>query len=95
MSVVVACSHPLAGLRSQSAKPVRHSITTHVPPVHAAVAFARLHTVPQRPQFIGLVLVLASHPLLRLLSQLPSPGLHTMPHWLFMHVAVPPVELHG
>jgi hypothetical protein len=95
LSVVVACSHPLAGFRSQSAKPARHSITTHVPPVHAAVAFARLQAPPQRPQCAVLVLVLVSHPLLALLSQLPRPGLHMIPHAPFVHVAVPPVELHG
>ncbi len=50
-------SQPFAALPSQSPKPALHAPSRHVPALHAAVAFAKVHTVPQLPQFAGSVAV--------------------------------------
>jgi hypothetical protein len=75
-SVVRLTSQPLAGLPSQSAKPVLQ-VNPHVPPVQLLVALARAgQTLPQAPQLVTELVRLASQPLERLLSQLPKPVAH-------------------
>jgi hypothetical protein len=55
-------SQPFAGLPSQSAQPVLHDATVQLPPLQPAVAWGRLHVVPQVPQLVGSVAVLTSQP---------------------------------
>jgi hypothetical protein len=62
-------SQPLTVLPSQFPKPELHALSAQVPPLHVAVAFARLQATPQPPQSVR-VLTLRSHPLFGLLSQL-------------------------
>ena len=63
-------SQPFDGRPSQSAKPALHAEITQTPALQPDVAFARLHTLPQVPQLLTVVLVLVSQPLLTLPSQL-------------------------
>jgi hypothetical protein len=72
--VWVLVSHPLAALPSQLPKPVAQAPSAHAPPAQVAAALAKLHTVPHAPQCAVLVVVLVSHPLVALPSQLPNPG---------------------
>ena len=46
-------SQPLEATPSQLPKPAVQLVTSHVPPLHADVALARLHTFPQPPQLFG------------------------------------------
>ncbi len=84
-------SQPLAGLPSQSAKPVSQRPTPHTPPVQSTVACGRaaqgrLHA----PQFITSVAVRVSQPLLTSPSQSSVPEAHTpMPQAPARHTAVP------
>ena len=58
VTVSSRASQPLAGFRSQSAKPMLHA-NPHTPPVHARVALARIgHALSHMPQSSGLVCVL-------------------------------------
>jgi hypothetical protein len=66
-------SQPLEGLPSQLPKFSAQLATAQAPALHAAVALARLHAAPQRPQLAALVLRLTSQPLPLLLSQLAKP----------------------
>jgi hypothetical protein len=50
--VRVSASQPLAGLPSQSAKPVRHAPREQVPAAQTAVALGKVHPLPQRPQLL-------------------------------------------
>jgi hypothetical protein len=87
---VVLISHPLPGAPSQLEKPGEQPVTTQEPPLHADVAFGRLHTFPQTPQWLGLEARLTHEPLqfVRPAPQLtvhaPAeqtlPGGHTTPH---------------
>ncbi len=54
-------SQPVVGIPSQSAKPARHAVRRHDPPMHAtaALAISREQSRPQAPQFIGSVAVVA------------------------------------
>ena len=72
-------SQPFAERPSQSAYPALQVAITQAPAVHPDVAFARLHTVPQAPQLLAVVLVLVSQPLTMLLSQLPYGAVQVMP----------------
>lgn len=54
-------SQPLAGRRSQSAKPVLHAPTVQAPAVHEAVALASAQVLPQAPQ-LAVVVVGVSQP---------------------------------
>jgi hypothetical protein len=74
LSVRVSTSQPLAGLRSQSAKPVAHAATAHAPTAHVAVALGSAQARPQAPQFAALVVSSASHPLAAAPSQSPKPA---------------------
>lgn len=73
---VVLVSQPVAYEPSQLAKPALHEATVQIPDTHAAVPFATEQTLPQVPQLLTSVLVLASQPLAGLPSQLAKPELH-------------------
>jgi len=75
--VRVFVSHPSSGSRLQSAKPEAHAML-HRPAAHDAVPLVALHTSPHAPQLRGSVLVLTSHPLAALASQLPKPAEHAV-----------------
>ena len=74
LSVRVSTSQPLAGLRSQSAKPVAQAITAQAPTAQVAVALGSAHTRPQAPQLDALVLRSVSQPLVARPSQSPKPA---------------------
>lgn len=69
-------SQPSAGFPLQSAKPWLHEAMAQAPLEHLAVAFARLQTVPQAPQFCVLFRMLISHPSAAMPLQSSNPGLH-------------------
>ena len=73
LSLRMSTSQPLAGLRSQSRKPVAQAATAHTPTAHRAVALGSAHTRPQAPQLAALVWVSVSQPLPAALSQSPKP----------------------
>jgi hypothetical protein len=88
VSVFRLVSHPLVGSPSQFAKPVAQ-VGAHTPFVQVVVPFALEQTVPQVPQFAGLVFRFASQPLAATPSQLPNPALQErMPHVPDEHVSV-------
>jgi hypothetical protein len=68
---VVFTSQPSAGSPSQSAKPPLQLAIAHFPAMQRLVPFARLHTLPQAPQFLGSVCSLTQAPL-----QLLRPAWH-------------------
>jgi hypothetical protein len=79
--VRVSVSQPLPAVLSQSPKPVVQLATRHAPPAQAAVALARAHIAPQRPQCATLVAVSTSQPLVALPSQSAADPIHAaMPH---------------
>jgi hypothetical protein len=86
--VVVGVSHPLAVLPSQLPHPVMHMPMPHAPPVHDARAFGTLHTLPQPPHAVGVVIRFVSQPLPALPSQSPKPGEHRALHIPIVHTAV-------
>ena len=95
-SAAMLTSQPLAGLLSQSAKPGRHAPMTHIPAAHAAVALARLQTIPHAPQLMGEALMFVSQPLTGLLSQSAKPGAHdATPHIPFAQTPAPLAITHG
>jgi hypothetical protein len=72
----VSTSHPLAVLPSQSAKPAVQ-VSAQAPRAHTATALgAPLHARPHAPQWVTVMRVSVSQPLLALPSQLPKPSLH-------------------
>lgn len=87
-------SQPLVTLLSQLPNPELHAMA-QAPPLHDAVPFVPLHTVPHAPQLLVLVLVLVSQPLLALPSQLPNPVLQELnAHEPVAHEVVALVRLH-
>ena len=68
--VCVFVSHPLIGLPSQSAIPELHT-GVHTPATHVVVPLGFVHSVPHAPQWLTVLDRSVSHPLLRLVSQLP------------------------
>ncbi len=82
-------SQPLAGLPSQSPKPVLQAATVHRPQPHAATALGRLQAPPQRPQCAVAVLVLVSQPLATLPSQSPKPAAQVIAQAPARHEALP------
>src|SRR5438132_54599 len=52
-STLVARSQPLKLTPSQFEKPALHEATTHALALQAAIAFGRLHGLPQPPQLLG------------------------------------------
>jgi zinc transporter ZupT len=75
LSVLSACSQPLASFMSQLPYPALHVAIWQVPVEQVAVAFAREHMTPHAPQWLS-VLSGCSHPLASFMSQLPYPALH-------------------
>jgi hypothetical protein len=72
--VPVFVSHPLVTLLSQLPQPALHAMV-QAPPEHDGVPLVVEQETPQPPQLVTLALVLVSHPLAGLLSQLPQPVL--------------------
>jgi len=93
-SVFRFTSQPLLrALPSQLPKPEVQAIP-QVPDVQLGVPLAPLHGAPQLPQWLRLVLKLASQPLPRASpSQLPKPDVQVMPQAPPEQVAVPLAEL--
>jgi hypothetical protein len=67
-------SQPLPALLSQLPKPVLQAME-QVPPVQDAVPLVLEQALPHAPQWATVFVVLVSHPLLAVLSQLPKPAL--------------------
>jgi hypothetical protein len=61
-SLVVSTSQPVDGSLSQSAKPVAQDEIAQFDAVHVAVAWARVQTLPQLPQWLTSLVVLISQP---------------------------------
>ncbi len=90
-SVFRFVSQPFEYKPSQSAKPVLHEATTHVPPPQAGVPLATKQVMPQPPQWLMSLVVVVSQPLAVLPSQSPLPAWQLdTPHTLLMHAGVPP-----
>jgi hypothetical protein len=68
-------SHPVATLPSQSPNPVLHAIAQE-PATHDGVPLVLLQDAAQAPQWLSLVFVFTSQPLLAIPSQSPKPLLH-------------------
>lgn len=85
-NVPSAVSQPAADV--QSAKPVLHVDSTHVPVLHDSVAFGRSQRTPQSPQLDD-VRMLVSQPFEVLPSQLLKPASHTGVHPLLPQLVVP------
>jgi len=84
-------SQPLLGTPSQFKKPPVQLPTRQTPPTQVAVAFGRLHELPQNPQLFGSDARLVSQPLLVLLSQSIRPGAQAFsPQVPPLHVAAAP-----
>lgn len=82
-------SHPLFGLPSQSAKPALHD-GTQAPAVQLVVPLAFTHGALQLPQWLALVFVSTSHPLVAMPSQLARPALQIGWQLPLVHVVEPP-----
>lgn len=91
--LVVLVSQPLVSVPSQLPHP-ELQLMPQALEVQVGVPFVELHALLQPPQCVGFVAVLISQPFDALLSQLPKPALHVMPHTPLLHVLVPLVELH-
>jgi hypothetical protein len=90
LTVLRGVSQPLTTLPSQLPKPLLHAIW-QVEPTHDGVPFVPLHTLPQAPQLVGLVVVFVSHPFPALPSQSPRPGPHEeQPHAPLTQLGVQP-----
>jgi hypothetical protein len=76
-SVRTSVSQPFALMLSQLPQFVSHMPTAHVPVAHDSVARARLHPVPQLPQF-DVVVSDVSHPSEVVPLQLPQPPLQVV-----------------
>jgi hypothetical protein len=73
--VCVLTSQPLAGFRSQSAKPALQLATAHIPAAHAGVPFAIAQVLPHEPQLAAFVCVFTSQPFAGFPSQSAKPAL--------------------
>ena len=76
-SLRTSVSHPFALMLSQSPQFGSHMPTAHVPVAHDSVARARVHPVPQLPQF-DVVVSDVSQPSEVMPLQLPQPPLHVV-----------------
>ena len=94
MSVLRSTSQPVAALPSQLPK-FGLQVMLQVPPEQLAVPFVELQALGQAPQWLGSVERLASQPFVALPSQLPNPGLHSIPQVPALQLRVPFVELHA
>lgn len=93
---VVLVSQPLTALPSQLPKPMLHAPSVQLPVVHDAAALGREHTIPHAPQWLVLLLVLVSQPLLSVPSQSPKPALHVpIEHTLAAHAGAALLRVHA
>jgi hypothetical protein len=92
--VCVLVSQPFERSPSQFPQP-ELQVIPHAPPVHVAVPFVELQTVPQAPQCVGDVLRLVSQPLFGLPSQSAKPVLQTGVHTPLTHEVVPLPFVHA
>jgi len=84
---VVETSQPLAGCRSQSAKPAPH-VKTHCDAAQVAVAFGGDgHALPHAPHWVGSLTMSTSQPFDGSPSQSAQPTSHVKPHSPATHVA--------
>src|SRR5438067_565299 len=95
-SFTVFDSQPFAYFMSQSLKPFRQPVMTHIELAQAMLAFGTAaHLALQPPQLLMSVAVLASQPFMSMLSQLEKPMLHcAMVHLPAMHAACAFARLH-
>src|SRR5437867_11177450 len=99
-SVRVFASQPSLVSPLQFPNPALHALSTQLLAEQLAVAFGKLQTCPQVPQFSGLVVRLISQPFEASPSQLPKPALHEIeqapmlqpgvPFWLLHTLPQPP-----
>jgi hypothetical protein len=87
--LVSAASQPLAVFPSQSPVPAAHEAQAHTPALQEGVPLGHEHACPQVAQWLVLVCVLVSHPLMGLPSQLPNPVLHVGVQTPAVHETVP------
>jgi hypothetical protein len=92
-SEVNCVSQPLVELESQLPHPPLHGPSWQLLPKHVGVACANEHTVVHEPQCCTSADRSVSHPLLRLLSQLPHPVLQEMEQLPLVQEAAPLVLL--
>jgi len=86
---LVFVSQPFVWLPSQLRKEPKQPTRTHVPPLHVPVPFGNVQALPHAPQWLGLVIRLASHPLVRLLvSQSAKPAEQVPVHWPLVQAGV-------
>jgi hypothetical protein len=88
-------SQPFVALPSQLPKPVLQLATAQAPEVHAGTAFVRLHTVPQAPQLLTLLVVFTSQPSAGLLLQSRKPVLQVNEHAPPLHVGAALAKEHA
>jgi hypothetical protein len=69
--VLSAVSQPLAALLSQLPQPALQELSTQLPDEHEPLALAKEQALPHPPQWLTLVWVFVSQPLLLLPSQSP------------------------
>lgn len=87
--LVVSVSQPSEATLLQSPHPDAQEATVHALLAHPAVACASVQTVPQAPQFVGLVVVFVSQPFDVVPSQLPHPvEQDAIVHALLTHVSL-------
>ena len=90
--VSVAVSHPFGLFESQLPQPEVQAPRVQALDTQEAPAWAKLHTLPQDPQFDALFVRFVSQPLPALPSQLPRPALHEeTPQTPPTQFGVPPV----
>src|SRR5689334_22064184 len=89
-SIARLTSHPLTGMRSQSAKPIEQGPGWHMPMLHTAAAFGYEQAFWHMPQCIGSVLRLTSQPSEGSRLQSAKPISHTpMAHLPVSQAGVP------
>jgi hypothetical protein len=94
--VVVFTSQPSLGVWLQSANPVAHPAMTQLEALHAGVALASEHALPQVPQFAVLLVVFTSQPSEGILLQSEYPAAHVAtPHAELTHLGVALARLHA
>jgi hypothetical protein len=97
-AVLRLVSQPFSAMPSQLPKPELQVPSAQRPLAQVAVALGKLQVLPHAPQWVVLVLVLASQPLPLLLSQLAKPALqepsaHALPTQLGALLAKRPVQV--
>jgi hypothetical protein len=97
-AVLRLVSQPFSAMPSQLPKPELQVPSAQRPLAQVAIALGKLQVLPQAPQCVVLLLVLASHPFVLLLSQLAKPALqepsaHALPTQLGALLAKRPVQV--